>query len=135
VPSKPLRDGTATVRFVFEMTMTSADRPILVALRDRLGHGSIQDRPPRRAGWAATSSLQVTSRRAHLASTVPFMKQRLPPFTAKRRQFDLWLDALMSYESLRPRRTRPSICRVAGCERTVRGRGLCRRHYYRATGY
>ena len=28
-----------------------------------------------------------------------------------------------------------STCSVEGCDRPVRGRGLCRRHYYRATGY
>jgi hypothetical protein len=44
---------------------------------------------------------------------------------------------LYSYDALRPSRhgKAPSSCSVDGCGRPVRGRGLCRSHYYRATGY
>ena len=56
---------------------------------------------------------------------------------AKKRQFEQWRADLDSYEALHPTRwgRGPSPCSEPGCERPVRGRGLCRAHYCRATGH
>ena len=42
----------------------------------------------------------------------------------------------MEYEARFPSNwgTGPSPCAIAGCDKPVRGRGLCRAHYYAATG-
>lgn len=105
-------------------------------LQHFLGFGSICERPPGRLGWQPTSTLMVNSIRAHHAATIPFAEQYLLP-SAKRRQFEAWRDALSAYERLHPSKWGKgrSICSEAGCDRPVRGRGLCRSHYYRATGY
>jgi hypothetical protein len=52
----------------------------------------------------------------------------------KRAQFLDWRRRLDRYAAEHPPRMR-SICSVDGCQRFVRGRGLCRSHYYQATGY
>jgi hypothetical protein len=124
------------LRFVLQVTMARRDEQIVVALRRFLGFGSIHATPPQRAGWQPTSTLTIASRKAHHAATIPFAETFLLP-SAKRRQFELWRDALISYEAIRPTRygKGPSPCSVPGCGRPVRGRTLCRSHYYRATGY
>jgi hypothetical protein len=135
--SRPFRDGTPKLRFVFELRMATRDRALLEKLQATLGYGSVYDSPPRRHHWQPISTLNIASRRAHHAATIPFAEVVLLP-CAKRRQFELWRDALISYEaetaSHRPKRGR-SICSVPGCDKPVRGRMLCRSHYYRATGY
>jgi hypothetical protein len=113
--------------------MADRDRLLLQSLRDRLGFGSICDRPAR-GTWLPSSTFTVSSRKAHLTATIPFMERHLLP-CAKRRQFDAWRDELLSYEAEHPRRIGRSTCSVDGCTDLVRGRGLCRKHYYRATGY
>jgi hypothetical protein len=132
----PFRDGAPRLRFVFQLSMATRDRLLLEAMQGFLGCGSISDHPPRRAGWEPISAFTVSSRRAHFRSTLPF-GDHFMPFSAKRVQFDRWSAALRSYEELRPSRwgKGPSPCKIEGCERPVRGRGLCRSHYYRATGY
>jgi hypothetical protein len=130
------RDGTPRRRFVFQVTVASRDRPMLEALRDALGFGSISDKPPQRAHWQPTSVYTVNSRRAHFLATIPFMERYLLP-SAKRSQYERWRDALIEHERARPSNWRkgPSPCSEPGCDKPVRGRGLCRSHYYRATGY
>jgi hypothetical protein len=116
--------------------MATRDRSLLEQLREALGFGSIQDRKPARQGWQPTSVFSVASRKAHVAATIPFMEQFLL-HSAKREQFEQWRDALLAYDVRHPNpalRGR-SVCSVEGCTAYVRGRGLCRRHYYRATGY
>ena len=129
-------DGSVRLRFTFGVTVASRDRPILVALRETLGFGSFRTIPPRRPGHLETSSLVVSSRRAHFAATLPFMERYLLP-CAKRRQYEVWRDALLEHERAHPSRfgKGPSPCSAPGCDKPVRGRGLCRSHYYRATGY
>jgi hypothetical protein len=109
------------------------DRHLLAALQMVLGAGSIYDRRPQRVHWQPTSSFVIASRKMHRERVIPFVDRFLLP-CAKRRQYELWRDALYHYESVNPPRAR-SLCSVDGCERFVRGRGLCRSHYYRATGY
>lgn len=130
-------DGSPRRRFVFLVTMASRDRALLVALRSHLGFGSLRDAPGSRSKWLPTSTLTVNSRRAHFEATIPFGERYLPAWSAKRRQFEGWRDALIEHDTLHPTRwgKGPSICDMPDCERPVRGRGLCRRHYYRATGY
>jgi hypothetical protein len=72
----------------------------------------------------------------HKARTIPFAEACILP-SAKRDQFVDWRDALCRYEIERPTQygRGPSICSEPACREVVRGRGLCRRHYYRATGY
>lgn len=116
--------------------VAARDRPLLVSLQQLLGFGSISDRAPRRPGWQPTSCFRINSIRAHHAATIPFAEQYLLP-SAKREQFLRWRDALLAYELERPTRwgNGRSVCSEVNCDKPVRGRGLCRSHYYRATGY
>lgn len=128
-------DGDRALRFVFQLTMASRDRALLKALREHLGFGSINDRAPRKSHWQPSSTLTVASRKAHLAATVPFMDAYLLAPTHKRVQYEQWKGALLAYEEERPRKLGRSTCSEPGCAGLVRGRGLCRSHYYRATGW
>ena len=116
--------------------MTTGDRPLLEALRSVLSAGAIQDRGARRPAWKPESRMTLASEAAHLGSTIPFFDRYLAD-SAKRRQFEAWRDALLEYRSDRRHRGYGgrSTCSVLGCERTVRGQGLCRHHYYEATGW
>ena len=116
--------------------MASRDRALLEMLRDFIGVGSISDSPAPREGWQPTSTFCVNSILAHHAATIPFAEQFLLP-SAKRRQFELWRFALHAYELEHPTKwgRGRSICRESGCDKPVRGQGLCRSHYYRVTGY
>lgn len=109
---------------------------MLEALRAFLGFGSISDAPPGRPGHAPLSEFRVASFRAHHAATIPFAEAFLFR-CAKRVQFEEWRDRLHRYEAEHPSRygKGPSPCSIPGCGKPVRGRMLCRSHYYRATGY
>ena len=131
--SPPRRDGFPRLRFRFGVTVATRDRPILDALRMYLGVGSVHDSPAQRASWQPTSTLAVASFRGHRTGTIPFADKFLIP-SAKRDQYVRWRDGLLRYDEARPRRQR-SKCSELDCEGLVRGRGLCRSHYYRATGY
>ncbi|HET7487610.1 MAG TPA: LAGLIDADG family homing endonuclease [Acidimicrobiales bacterium] len=136
-PKKPAyADGSSRLAFRFEVKVASRDRPLPEALRDFLGYGSILAQPSRRPGWQPTSAFSVKSLRAHRAATIPFAEQYLLP-CAKRRQFEAWRDAMNAHELEHPSRwgKGASPCSIPGCERPVRGRRLCRSHYYRETGY
>jgi hypothetical protein len=111
----PFHDGTPRLAFVFDVQVASRDRSMLERLQTFLGFGSITDL---------------------FSATIPWADAHLLP-CAKRTQYELWRDALFSYDQLRPSRFAkgPSPCNVDGCDKPVRGRGLCRSHYYRATGY
>jgi hypothetical protein len=132
----PYADGSARTRFIFEVRMADRDLSVLRALRQFLGTGSINVQPAPRANWLPIASFSVHSHRAHRSRTIPFAERFLFP-GAKRRQFEQWRDALYEYEALHPNRLGlgPSPCRIDGCDKPVRGRGLCRSHYYRETGY
>jgi hypothetical protein len=129
-------NGDERLRFVFQVTMASRDRPLLETLQAFLGYGSLYDRPPQNARWLSTVSLTVNSITAHKAATIPFAEHFLLP-CAKRDQFEQWRQALERFDGDHPNRfgQGPSPCSEPGCHRPVRGRGLCRSHYYRATGY
>jgi hypothetical protein len=116
--------------------MADRDLSVLQALREFLGVGSINVQPRRRPHWQPVAEYSVRSHRAHRTVTIPFADRFLLP-GAKRRQFEAWRDALYAYEVRHPNRfgRGPSPCSIAGCDEPVRGRGLCRSHYYRATGY
>jgi hypothetical protein len=126
-----LVDGSPRMRWVFDVSVARRDQHLLVALQALLGVGSVYERPARRPERQPISSFTVSSRKAHRERVIPFGEQFLLP-CAKRRQFKLWRDSLYHYESVTPARTR-SQCSIDGCDRLVRGRGLCRQHYYRAT--
>jgi hypothetical protein len=135
VLSVRLADGSPRRRFSFEVGMAKRDRTLIEGLRAFLGAGSIHDEPSRR-GWQPVTRFSIRSHRAHRAVTIPFAERFLLP-CAKRRQFEEWRAALDTYEAEHPTRwgLGPSPCSVPGCGRPVRGRGLCRSHYYPATGY
>lgn len=135
VAKPPRVDGSTRLRFAFLLTMAMRDRRLLESLRYALGYGSINDAPPAKPGWQPTSTLTVASRKAHLAATIPFMDAFLLAPTHKRVQYEQWKGALLAYETERPRKTGRSTCSEPGCAGLVRGRGLCRSHYYRATGW
>lgn len=129
-------DGSPRLRFRFQVTVATRDRALLEQLRRLLGYGSITDRPPGRPGYQPTSELRVSSFRAHREATIPFADRYLLP-SAKRDQFERWRAQMDEYLAAHPSRwgLGPSPCCMPGCERPVRGRGLCRPHHYRATGY
>lgn len=135
-PERFVADGSPRLRFLFQVEISARDRPLLEALRNFLDAGSIRDTAPRRKGWQPLSTYRLWSERAHLHATIPFAEEFLLP-CAKRDQFEVWQDRLVAYATQRPSRygRGPSPCREPGCSLPVRGRGLCRRHYYRATGY
>ncbi len=132
----PFKDGSPRLRFVFSLSMASRDRALLESLQGALGVGSICDSERRHTSWLPASCFTVNSLKAHQAATIPFFDRYLPP-TAKRREYLLWKAALTSFDSLHPHRhgKGPGTCAKPECTDPVRGRGLCRRHYYRATGY
>ena len=124
-------DGSARIRFVFELSLVTADRPLVEALQWALGGaGAIRDRPPRRSHWQGETCLTIASERAHVASTIPFADRYLPP-CHKRSQFERWRDELVAYRAHRETVvvTGRSVCRIVGCGAIVRWQGLCRRHY------
>ena len=132
----PFADGTPRLAFVFDVQVATRDRALLEQIQGLLGFGSITDHASRNGRHQPISQLRIASRRAHFSATIPWADAHLLP-SAKRYQYELWRDALYSYDAQRPTRygKGPSPCSVEGCERPVRGRGLCRSHYYRATGY
>lgn len=132
----PHRNGDPRLRFVFGVQVARRDLQLLEQLMDTLGCGSIAHRAPARPGRQPTSTLSVSSFLSHRSRVIPFMQRHLPP-SHKRHQFELWVQAMDAYELAHPSRwgKGPSTCRVAGCEKPVRGRGLCRSHYHRETGH
>ncbi len=132
----PHKDGTPRLRFVFQVAIADRDLALLERLREALGFGSIHLHQPKARHHQRQAILTIASVKAHRASTIPFFERILLP-SAKRRQFELWRDALELWDSQRPSQygKGSSACSVDGCEKPVRGRGLCRSHYYRATGY
>jgi LAGLIDADG endonuclease len=129
-------DGSARRRFVFQVTVATRDRALLEQLRSALGYGSITDHPPRQPRHEPTSTLRVSSFRAHRDATIPFADRYLLG-SAKRDQFERWRAEMEDYLEAHPSRwgLGPSPCSIPGCGKPVRGRGLCRAHYYRVTGY
>jgi hypothetical protein len=133
---RPYRDGAPRLKFVFSVTMARRDLLLLEALRAFLGYGAIQHYRRGRNHWQPTSVLRIHSIWAQQNATIPFADAFLLP-CEKRRQFERWRDQLIAYDLGHPNRygKGPSPCSIPGCEKPVRGRMLCRRHYYRATGY
>lgn len=130
------KDGSPRLRFVFQVSLASWDRPLLEALQRYLGCGSICDQTAGKEHWQPKSTYTLASQRAHRAVTIPFAERFLLP-SAKSDQFDAWRERLRAYEDEHPTRMYRgrSLCSEDGCDRVVRGQGLCRIHYYRVTGY
>ncbi|HEX2850895.1 MAG TPA: LAGLIDADG family homing endonuclease [Acidimicrobiales bacterium] len=130
------RDGSPRLRFVFAMSLADRDLALLVALQQALHAGAIRHEPARSERWLAQVVLTVTGERSHLRSTIPFCERFLLP-SAKRVQFEQWRDRLLEYRRRRSQLhpTGRSVCREPGCTGLVRGRGLCRHHYYLETGW
>lgn len=134
--SRRRANGSPRLRFVFTVEVAARDREILQALRDVIGYGSLYDRDRKKPPWLPTSVFSVNSIKAHLLGTIPFAERYLLA-CAKRDQFVRWreqLDRYVDRYNIRSGRGR-SPCSIDGCDRVVRGRGLCRRHYYRVTGW
>ena len=131
-----VRDGSPRRRFVFQLAMASRDRPLLEQLHRVLGCGQITDSHPAKAGWLPITTVSVSRERDLIDRVIPFMDRFLLP-CAKRTQFEHWREELLAYLRDRPSQygRGPSMCSVPGCGRPVRGRGVCRIHYYRLTGY
>jgi hypothetical protein len=131
----PYGDGSPRWRFSLQVTMAQRDLPLLEALRSFLGAGSVYgDARPKRPGWLPISTFAVSGHRRHMELTIPFIETFMPS-CAKRAQFEAWRRDLSDQESAHPLKRGRGICREPGCSDPIRGRGLCRRHYYRATGY
>jgi hypothetical protein len=133
------KSGLPRLRFLFQVTVAKRDRRLLEALQMFLGFGVIYDIEPKKEGYLPLSSLTIGSLRAHRAATIPFAERFLLS-SAKRRQFDHWHEQMDAYEATPDfqahlQRRRRSICSQPNCEKHVRGRGLCRSHYYEVTGY
>ena len=131
-------DDSDRLRFRFSVAMASRDRPLLVLLQSFLGVGTLRDVGRAKPHWQPISIFTVSSCTEHRKATIPFAERYLLP-SAKRDQFLSWQATMDEYEQARLTKSRwgqgRSLCSVAGCERPVRGRGLCRSHYYRATGW
>lgn len=127
-------DGSPLLRFWFAVQVASRDRALLETLQGFLGVGEICDKVPRQEHFQPISAFEVRSRRFHKEAIIPFADRFLLP-CAKRRQFETWPNLLEEYEGAHPYPRGRSICSEPSCGRHVRGRGLCRSHYYQATGY
>ena len=132
----PFRDGAPRLRFLFQVAVAARDRELLEQIRALLGFGSIHERDGSKPHHLRIAVLSVASITAHRTATIPWLDAHLL-LSAKREQYTLWRDALYSYEIEHPSQYGKgrSTCSEADCDLPVRGRGLCRRHYYRATGY
>jgi len=130
-------DGSPRFRFSLFVVMADRDRAILEQLKGYLGCGLIYDRQPRKAHHLPTVSYSVSRESDLLDHVIPFSDQFLLPSAAKYQQYLEWRDWLITYRRDRPSQygRGPSTCSVEGCERPVRGRGLCRSHYHQVTGY
>jgi hypothetical protein len=128
-------DGAPMRKFIFSIEVADRDLGLLERLHEAVGCGSIR-RNASRQGHLPSAVFSIRSHQAHHDRTIPFMDRYLLP-CAKRGQYRAWKHALASYEALHPTRwgRGPSTCSIEDCGDPVRGRGLCRRHYYRATGY
>lgn len=120
-------------KFVFGATVGARDRPLLEILHRFLGVGSIHVRVPRNPEWQPEVTFTVNSIRAHRRTTIPFADRYLIA-GKKREQYLRWKEELRRYAEERSVRwgMGRSICSAPGCEGVVRGRMLCRRHYYLA---
>lgn len=130
-------DGSTRTRFVFQVTIAERDRQVLEALQTFLGNaGYIRDVAVRNERWLPLVTYRVHSRIGIRTKVIPFCDQFLLS-SAKRDQYERWRDDFCAYEANHPTQwgRGPSICYEPGCDRPVRGRGLCRSHYYRETGY
>ena len=132
---RPYADGSRRKRFVFQVALATRDRPLLEAIRNLLSYGSITDHPPRKANWQPMSALTISSIKAHRAAVIPFAESYLPREAAKWQQFVAWREALQAWDEIHPALRVRSTCSEPDCDRPVRGRGVCRIHYYRLTGY
>jgi hypothetical protein len=128
--------GEPRKRFIFSLTLASWDRRVVHALRSFLGVGGVYDTTAPHAHWQPTTTLRVQSHMANRRVVIPFSDRFLPP-SHKRVQFERWRAAFDDYEQRHPNRwgQGPSTCSEPGCGGPVRGRGLCRSHYYHVTGY
>lgn len=128
--------GEVRKRFVFVVAVASRDRAILEQLHAVLGVGSIHELRRNTPRWEPQSRFFVNSLLAHQQVTIPYFDAFLLG-GAKREQFVQWRDQLLAYvdrHQIRWGRGR-STCKIPGCCGLVRGRGLCRSHYYRVTGW
>jgi hypothetical protein len=130
-----LKNGQPRKRFVFSVHVAQRDRLLLEALRSFLGYGVVYDTPPQRPTWEPTSVFAIGSLKGHREATIPFAESFLLP-SAKRSQFEKWRAEMTAYEEMIGNRIGlgPSPCSMPDCEKPVRGRGLCRSHYFQATG-
>ena len=130
-------DGSSRIRFVFQVTIAQHDLHLLHALRSLLSDtGYIAAITQKNRRWLPLATYKATSRIGIRDHVIPFFDQYLLA-SAKREQFDRWRGDFERYEREHPTQwgRGPSACSQPGCNKPVRGRGLCRSHYYRATGY
>jgi hypothetical protein len=129
-------DGSPRLRFRFSMQMADRDEAILEALRRSIGVGSISHEPPRHLNCQPTATYSVSGRKGLREALIPFCDRYLLT-SHKRTQYLRWREQFTAYEERFPSNwgAGPSPCSVPGCDKPVRGRGLCRAHYYRETGY
>jgi hypothetical protein len=132
----PRVGGSPRLRFRFLVSMADRDLPLLIALRSFIGVGSIQYAAAPRVTWHPTATYSVSGRKGIREAVIPFCDTFLIA-SAKRTQYLRWRERFSDYEARFPSNwgAGPSPCAIAGCDRPVRGRGLCRVHYYRETGY
>jgi hypothetical protein len=118
------------------ITMADRDLAAVSAVRSHLGAGSIMRRPPPRANCQPTVTMAVSGRKGLREAVLPFFDRYLIA-SHKRTQYLRWRERFTAYEQRFPSNwgAGPSPCSVPGCDKPVRGRGLCRAHYYRETGY
>lgn len=129
------RSGEPIQQFLFGVHVAEHDVSLVEGIKTALGGGSIRWTTPANDHWKPTVVYSLKSIRAHKTTTIPFMERYLLR-CAKRRQFESWRDDMETYiERHNVRWAGRSTCSEEGCDRFVRGRGLCRSHYYRETGW
>lgn len=118
-------------RFAFRVSLGAQDTSTCELFATVLGVGGVGTAPRRKGHYDDEVTYSVQSLRDLVEVVVPFLDEHLPP-SHKRGQYLTWREQLVTYWTDEARRRR--LCRVDGCDRPSRAKGLCRRHYYAAYG-
>lgn len=115
--------------FTFAVRLGASDSDSCERLRWYFGVGHVHTYPRRKAHYDDEVGYAVGALGDLVDFIVPFMDEHLPP-SYKRRQYEVWREALLNYWMNGARRRGRAPCTVPGCTDPQRAKGLCRCHYY-----